>query len=293
VGTEAHAEVKRCVLVASSGGVGSSALFGLLHELGFSTNDPHDHDRLKHGTFASTMARLRDAKAGTRLRRGWDALTKGECSASDYMKVVYVFGDPVHAVWSILRRGLGNEMQKRTRAKPLADDSRGLKFLAPCLRKQQLLHRSFSCQSPEKYLAAGEDLLELEAHFDGWRDGVCGIAASAGGSGAVKSGLANGGSFPGGVLFLRSDTMWKHVDDLLSFLHEPIAEGYVAWESAKLAVVPPDSVWRRPYMGSKSDYTRSSRAPVAGRLANLYRGFIEKQTWFGELRVFRTAADCK
>lgn len=291
-----------CVLVKSSGGVGSSAIFNLLHELGIPTNDPHDQDRLKHATFAETLAQVRsiDTERGKR-RRGWEALSRSECRGG-FERAIYVFGDPVHAVWSLLRRGLANEMQKRTRSQALPPDSRLFNFLAPCLKKQRLLRRSFTCQSPEKYVAAGKDLLELEAHFDGWWDGAHKLYGDDGPMTFAPDGQP---FLPGGVLFTRSTSMHKHLDELLEFL-APSSDGkdYVhvrgndkpgnerkqgGIENARAPglFLTQDSPWRYPFTGEKSTDKSAANIPVANRLARLYRGLIDKQAKIGDFEIIR------
>ena len=88
------------VLVASSGGVGTTMLLRRLRDRGITTNHPTDADGLKHAQYPPDMPSVTHA--------------------------IYLFGDPVQAHASLQRRNMLEKQSKKLGGTNLGDDPLGL-----------------------------------------------------------------------------------------------------------------------------------------------------------------------
>lgn len=131
------------VMLVSSGGVGSSAMFAAMaQEVSRKMNSGVDRDGLKHGLFHVTSAKLQ------RLVQNNHTVS---CGARIY---VYTFADAAASVFSLYRRKFHGDHNKKLHDKP---------FPPRCFP-----------QNISQYVHDGIDYFGLESHFHSWmHGGVC------------------------------------------------------------------------------------------------------------------------
>ena len=128
------------MLLISHGGSGSSSGFGFLTDkFGLNSsalNDAGDRDGLKHKPYPTLLKTMKKCRLSAKI-------------------LVYQFGDPVDAVFSLFRRGYARSHFKKLEPK----------FLAEHLRKQIMTNVS-------AYACTGKDLLGLRAHIESYLIGA-------------------------------------------------------------------------------------------------------------------------
>ncbi len=143
------------LLVCSCGGVGTTFLIDFLAQYK-TCNDRDDRDGFKH-------------------------LDKPPPTRNPDLRAIYVFGNPIDAVYSLFRRDFHHEQSYK-----LLEQYRDLD---PVPLEMPL----------ERYAAEGIDRFQFENHFLNWSERNC--------------------QYP--VLFVRYEKIWDHVEELLEFAGIP------------------------------------------------------------------------
>ncbi len=146
------------LLVCSYGGVGTTFLIDFLSQYKI-CNDRDDKDGFKH-------------------------LEKPPPTRNNNLRAIYIFGNPIDAVYSLFRRQFHHEQSYK-----LLEQYRDLK---PVPLEMSL----------DTYAAEGIDKFQFENHFLNWSERYS--------------------QYP--VLFIRYEKIWDHLDELLEFAGIPIEE---------------------------------------------------------------------
>ena len=172
---QARAIRRGLLLVHSVGGVGTSTFFSHFAPAaeagGLVLNSGADHDDLKHQDVTGTMLALQRLPAGCRR----------------LSTVVYLLGDPAHAVVSLYRRNYYH-----TQADKLRHDLRRAKCFP--------LVTEIRAMPLAEYARSGLDLLALGPHLADWLLNACRAPVR----------------YP--TVFADRSSLWRHIDELAAVL---------------------------------------------------------------------------
>ena len=162
------------VLIISAGGIGTTTTLSEFHKIqGLEANCPGDTDGLKHLPF-------------NRL------LTEHAEQISDVKRILYLWGDPMHAVASLYRRGFQVSQATKTRSEPFPDGSFSKEAAA---RATPLTIGG--------YARVHHDVFQLQKHIESYL--------------AVRNESV-------GMAFLQMEKKTDHLDELARFLDVPRLE---------------------------------------------------------------------
>lgn len=178
------------LLIVSAGGIGTTTTLSEFHKipkLSTSTNCPGDNDGLKHLPF--------------------DRLVKEHADQLKSVKrILYLWGDPLHAVASLYRRGFHVMQATKTRSEPFADGTFSKKASATMTPK-----------TIEEYAKSHSDVFQMMKH--------------------IQSYLAAGnGTFSPAIAFLQMERKTDHLDKLAHFLNVPrsqLKKHLTPWSTAR------------------------------------------------------------
>jgi len=153
-----HITKDKEILVCSYGGVATTTLIEFVAQYKH-CNDPYDADQLKH-------------------------IDRPPYSRNSKLKVLYIFGDPVDATYSLFRRKYHHVQSKK-----LLRMHSGVDIIP----KGMLL---------EQYAKEGIDRFKFEQHFENWTHHFH--------------------QYP--VLAVRYETLWNYIPEILGFLEIPTSE---------------------------------------------------------------------
>merc|ERR1740130_2240955 len=176
------------LLIISAGGIGTTTAISEFHKIPeLEANCPSDSDGLKHLPYNRLVAD--HAKQLT-----------------DVTRILYLWGNPMHAVASLYRRGSQVTQATKTRSEPFPDGS--LSRTA----SERAVPRTIDAYAASKY-----DVFQMQKHMESYLTN------------------RNDTSFKPGLAFLQMERKTEHFDKLAHFLGVPrlaLKHHVSSWETA-------------------------------------------------------------
>ena len=176
------------LLIISAGGIGTTTAISEFHKIPeLESNCPNDSDGLKHLPFNRLVAdhaeQLKDVK-----------------------RILYLWGNPMHAVASLYRRGYQVTQAMKTRSEPFPDGSHSK------AASERAVPRTIEAYAASKY-----DIFQMQKHIESYLTN------------------RNDTSFRPGLAFLQMERKTEHLDKLAHFLGVPrlsLKNHMSSWETA-------------------------------------------------------------
>ena len=176
------------LLIISAGGIGTTTAISEFHKIPeLESNCPNDSDGLKHLPFNRLVADHAE-------------------QLTDVKRILYLWGNPMHAVASLYRRGYQVTQAMKTRSEPFPDGSHSK------AASERAVPRTIEAYAASKY-----DIFQMQKHIESYLTN------------------RNDTSFRPGLAFLQMERKTEHLDKLAHFLGVPrlsLKNHMSSWETA-------------------------------------------------------------
>jgi len=223
------------LLIISAGGIGTTTAISEFHKLPeLEANCASDSDGLKHLPYNRLVA-----DHGKQL--------------TDVKRILYLWGNPMHAVASLYRRGYQVTQAMKTRSEPFPDGS--LSKAA----SQRAVPRTIDAYAESNY-----DIFQLQKHIESYLTN------------------RNDTSFKPGVAFLQMERKTEHLDKLAHFLGVPrlaLKNHMSSWETACRAELADEETRLQGDMHQRAGAFNDSGSATAAREVVLAAEAVQSITY--------------